>query len=585
MRGARKHGQAAAETASAPQAASAWRDWPGGRQAGIAFALALASAALYTLAMPGPPEGFDYLGQWRLLPFCLLPLILAARLRPRWAALSGFCFGILTYPGQLHWIVVVLGRYGGLPDWTSFGALALLAAYMALYSAAFCLLLAWMLDSRTRHGATARAIIAVWAPPVVWTGLDALRGVLLTGFPWMDLGYGLFRRPTLLTPADLGGHHLLTFTLVLVNAVAALLVFSLVKDRPASLRQRPASLSGAGPALAAVCCFLAALAGYAALRGAATREEIAEAPRLKVGVAQGNIEQDLKWTEGMMRETVARYLALSEKIAEAGLDLVVWPETALPFYPQDNPLGGEVAAFAAKHPKSPKLLVGAPLYRVEETAAGRETRHFNGALLLGRGEDGRGRVEGLYCKQHLVPFGEYVPMRRLLFFLGPVATIGDFSPGAASGPIPDAPGERNRAGVLICYESIFPAVARRAVAQGADFLANLTNDAWYGRSAAPVQSLAMATLRAVENRRALVRSANTGISGFVDPLGRISAETRLFTEDAVAEAIPLLRSKTFFTRMGHGFGFLCAFLILPLIAPALLARIERRRHGRAAPEA
>ena len=532
--------------------------------------------------MPGPPEGFDYLGQWRLLPFCLAPLILAARLRPRWAGLAGLCFGCLTYPGQLHWIVVVLGRYGGLPDWASFGALALLAAYMALYSAAFCLLLAWMLDARERRDPVRRALVAVWAPPVVWTGLDALRGVLLTGFPWMDLGYGLFRQPLLLAPADLGGHHLLTFALVLTNAALALGLRALADPAALAKRQCPTALRGSWPALTAAACLLATLAVYAVLRNAATKDEIADAPRLKVGVAQGNIEQDVKWTEGMMRETVNRYLALSEQIAGAELDLVVWPETALPFYPQDDPLGGEVAALAAKTAQSPKLLVGAPLYRVEETAAGRMVRHFNGALLLGRGEDGRGRVEGLYCKQHLVPFGEYVPLRRLFFFLGPVATIGDFSPGSASGPIPDAPGERGRAGVLICYESIFPAVARRAVAQGADFLANLTNDAWYGRSAAPVQSLAMATLRAVENRRALVRSANTGISGFIDPLGRISGETRLFTEEAVAEAIPLLRSQSLFTRMGHGFGFFCAALILPLAAPALLARIERRRAEKAA---
>ncbi len=528
------------------------------RQALYALTCALLSALLLNVAMPGLAA---WRGQALLLPCCLCPLLLAVRLWPRWAALAGLLFGVSAYCGQLNWIVIVLGRYGGLPPWLSWPALLLLSFYMALYSMSFCLLLSWI-----RRGVEARRsphalALALWTPPVVWTGLDALRGVLFTGFPWMDLGYGLFRTPFLLLPADLGGHHLLTFALVLCNAALALTLHALCAHVPRRKALMP---------LATAALFLALLTGYSLMRLMADKAEIAEASHIHVGFVQGNISQDLKWTEAFKQETLTRYLRLSAGLVEDGdVDLVVWPETALPFYPQDDPLTWRVVAFAAK---GPQLLLGAPLYQVEENREGQIVRHFNGALLLGRD----GQVLGSYHKQHLVPFGEYIPLKELLFFLEPlVVNIGNFAPGLQSGPL--APeGNALRPGLLICYESVFPAIAQKSTAQGANLLVNLTNDAWYGYSSAPVQSLAMTVLRAVENRRALVRAANTGISGFVDPLGRIRGETPLFTELAATERLPLIRSRTLFSRGGHAFGFFCALLILPLLTPLLFARLDRR---------
>lgn len=161
----------------------------------------------------------------------------------------------------------------------------------------------------------------------------------------------------------------------------------------------------------------------------------------------------------------------------------------------------------------------------------------------------------------------------IYFFLEPLAvSIDDFTPGRAKGPLTSG---NLHLGVLICYESIFPTIARDTTALGANVLVNITNDAWYGRSKAPVQSLAMAVLRAVENRRALVRSANTGISGFIDPLGRTSEESAIFTEAAAVASMPLMQSRTVFTRIGHRFGLLCALLILPLILPQFLRQLAK----------
>jgi apolipoprotein N-acyltransferase len=151
-----------------------------------------------------------------------------------------------------------------------------------------------------------------------------------------------------------------------------------------------------------------------------------------------------------------------------------------------------------------------------------------------------------------------------------VVNIDDFSAGTATGPLPLGP---MQLGMLICYESIFPEIAGASVIQGANLLVNITNDAWYGRSSAPYQSMAMAVFRAVENKRALVRAANTGISGFIDPLGRITEQTEIFTEAARVAQVPLFDLQTAFNRKGSYFGLACAVLIPPLL-------VFRRRRDR-----
>ena len=513
---------------------------------------ALLSAGLLALAMPGR------VGWWPLLFVALVPLLLVTlSARPGRSALVGFVCGLVTHLALLYWILIVLGRYGGLPLFLSLPGLVLLAAYMALYPAVFCALLS-LLAGRSWHRERPVASL-VWLAPVLWVGLDWLRSVLFTGFPWMDLGYGLYAQPQLIQSADLGGHHLVTFGVVLCNSLLVGIVDRQRRDVRWNVRRERGLLLLA-------CATLVFLFGYSAVRYRIAVQYGPRALQAQVAVVQGNVDQMVKWSPAFKTATVDTYLRLSrEAIGEADVELVVWPETALPFYPQRDQLTGRLAAFTGT--ANTWLLTGAPLFTLTPQTDGSElVRHYNGAILLGPD----GRIAASHAKQHLVPFGEYVPLRPYLPFLEPlVVSVGDFAAGTSDEPLALGP---MRLGMLICYESIFPEIARQSVTRGANLLVNLTNDAWYGRSSAPHQSMAMAVFRAVENKRALVRAANTGISGFVDPVGRIAERSGLFVEAALVSRMPLLDGQTVFNRQGHLFGPACAILI-----PLFLLLGGRRR--------
>ena len=513
---------------------------------------ALLSAGLLALAMPGR------VGWWPLLFVALVPLLLVAlNARPGRSALAGFVCGLVTHLALLYWILIVLGRYGGLPLFLSLPGLVVLAAYMALYPAVFCALLS-LLAGRSWHRERPVAAL-VWLAPVLWVGLDWLRSVLFTGFPWMDLGYGLYAQPQLIQAADLGGHHLVTFGVVLCNSLLVGIVDRQRRDVRWNIHRERGLLLLA-------CATLVFLGGYSAVRYRIAVHYGPRALQAQVAVVQGNVDQMVKWSPDFKTATVDTYLRLSrEAIGEADVELVVWPETALPFYPQRDQLTSRLAAFTGA--ANTWLLTGAPLFTLTPQTDGSElVRHYNGAILLGPD----GRIAASHAKQHLVPFGEYVPLRPYLPFLEPlVVSIGDFAAGTSDEPLALGP---MRLGMLICYESIFPEIARQSVTRGANLLVNLTNDAWYGRSSAPHQSMAMAVFRAVENKRALVRAANTGISGFVDPVGRIAERSGLFVEAALVSRMPLLDGQTVFNRQGHLFGPACAILI-----PLFLLLGGRRR--------
>lgn len=523
---------------------------------GLIVLSSLAAALLLALAMPG------HTGWWPLLFIGLSPLLqVTLSAPPGRSALAGFVFGLCYHLALLYWILIVLGRYGGLPPWLSLPALFLLAAYMACFPAAFSFFLS-LVAGRSRNRERSVAPL-VWAAPVLWVGLDYLRGILLSGFPWMDLGYGLFGQPKLIQAADLGGHHLITFCLVLCNGLVVGFIDRRRREHRWNIRRERRLL------LAAV-CFLVFIGGYSLIRFQAVERIAGTAASARIAVIQGNVDQAIKWSPATKEATVEGYLRLSrEALQSADAELVVWPETALPFYPQRDALIGRVVDFAVTH--NTWLLTGAPLYSITpgitpKTNGMDQVRYYNGAVLIGPD----GKIGGQHAKQHLVPFGEYVPLRRFLPFLEPlVVSIGDFSVGTDKGPLVLGP---MKLGMLICYESIFPDIARESVARGSNLLVNITNDAWYGRSSAPYQSMAMAVFRAVETRRSLIRAANTGISGFVDPLGRVTGQTALFTEAALSSRPPMLDLATVFSRNGHRFGAACCLSI-----PLLVVFRPRRR--------
>ena len=497
------------------------------------------------LALPGS------VALWQLLFVCLLPLFLwiSGAAGGKQAFGRGLLAGIIFYSLQLYWIVAVLTAFGGLPWIVSVFALFLLVFYMSIYLGLFAVCF-YRLNSK---GVISLLLAGV---PAVWVGLDWLRSWFLSGFPWMDFSYGLWSVPEALQTADLLGHHGLTFMIVLVN-----LVVYIIAGRRFNLLQKIGSA-----ALAALLLVGGWL--YSQSRWAEMLDRVEEAAVAEIGIVQGNIEQAKKWSPEERRKTVDIYLQLSGTLAEKKQpDLIVWPETALPFYPQGNELLYPIKAFLRK--SGTTLLTGAPWYEVVDWEK-RLFTFYNGSFMLAAS----GEVGGYYFKSHLVPYGEYVPLKKYMPFLAPlVEAVGDFTPGTVGPPLESG---QIRAGVLICYESIFPDIGRRWVENGANVLVNLTNDAWYGRSSAPHQSWAMTVLRAVETRRSLVRSANTGISGVIDPLGRVQSQSNLFVAWAETFTVPLLAGRSVYVGGGFLFAPICAAVGL-LVCGAVQIMDQRQK--------
>jgi apolipoprotein N-acyltransferase len=519
--------------------------------------LALGSGFLLFLSFPGAA------GFWPLAWVALVPLLLAIRnVSPGRAARLGLLTGMIHYVSLLYWIVIVLGRYGHLPWWVSVPALLLLALYMSSFLALFCVIVsrAWK----------QREVMVVWLGAFLWVGLDYIRSFLFSGFPWQDLAYSQYKALLLIQTADLTGHFGITFHIVLVNCVTTLL-FVLWRDNRAisqsslsvlmTVRIRQAWFYAVLPTF----CILLAVMTYNVLRYRQISEAIESSPKINIGVIQGNIEQDQKWSPSMRFGAIDKYSELSDEAIAQGGDppsLLVWPETALPFLISDNPYFSQLKKRLAEQDNI-WLLSGAPFYEKVEGSRLQESKRkilsYNSAYLF----TPEGEVSGRYDKQHLVPFGEYIPFSDYLPLPGPlVENIGNFSEGKSTGPLSCQGAE---IGVLICFESIFPKLARDRTSGGANLLVNITNDAWFGHSSAPWQHLSMTVLRAVENRRSLARSANTGISTIVDPLGRMAGSSPLFQPSYLVAEAPLLNEKTLFVSLGYYFGLLCLLVCVPLI--------------------
>ena len=260
-------------------------------------------------------------------------------------------------------------------------------------------------------------------------------------------------------------------------------------------------------------------------------------------------------------QTIERHQKLSRKALYPDTRLLIWPESSTPFYFQSEKDYQE-AIFDIIRDKDVFLLLGSPSMEVRE---GR-LYNYNSAFLLSPLQ----KVAGKYDKIHLVPYGEYIPLKHFFPFINKmVAGIGDFSSGDSISllGLPEA-----SFGVLICYEIIFPDLTRRFVKQGAQFLVNITNDAWFGKTSAPHQHLSMAVVRAIENRRYIARAANTGISAFIDATGEIKSASALFTESFLTGTIGIMDMKTFYTTYGDVFALISSLVSLLMLSYALLRK-------------
>jgi len=490
--------------------------------------LAVLSGLLLTASFP--KIGLDWLA-W----VALVPLFAAiANLSVKKSFRIGFIAGLIHYLSLLYWVVPVMRTYGYLPLYLSIAILFLFAAVLALFPAVFSAAAAAI--GRT----PARCLITM---PLLWIAVEYIRTHIFTGFPWALLGYSQYLRLHIIQMADLFGVYGVSFLIVLGNTAFFLVLSPITRqarqNKPISIRLRAAG----------VIFFVAGLLftwAYGSWRIKTTDVLAAASPSVRLAVVQGNVDQAVKWNPAFQDATVKTHNRLSLSAKSENPDLIVWPESATPFY-----------LFYNKEPTRKVLegiqkidtdfLIGSPSF------AGKEGSYvyYNSAYLIRP----RSKTVVKYDKAHLVPYGEYVPFKKWFPFLGKmVAQVGDFSPGKAGKTLP---WEKGPLGIQICYEIIFPALSRKMVKNDAVLLINITNDAWFGKTSGPYQHFSMTVLRAVENRRTLARAANTGISGFIDPAGRILTSTPLLQEAVLTRPLPLIRQKTFYTRFGDLFALAC----------------------------
>jgi apolipoprotein N-acyltransferase len=478
---------------------------------------------------------------WPLAWFGLVPMLLAIRGRaPRrafavaWVGWMAFSFVVL------YWIAPTVSNYTRITAPLAIAVLLLLCAASAVFVGAFGAALEWL---------AAAGISRIVAAPTLWVTLEWLRTFFPAEFPWAFLGYSQYSVLAVVQIADITAIYGVSAVLVFVNAALA----EMVRD---GLRRHAGLAIATAAAVAVVLGY-----GFVRLAQVETARAFAEVP---IGIAQGNVAQDEKWLPEKQGSTLDLYLRLSRKAVDEGARVVVWPEAALPFFLRYDPRARALQTFADETGAS--LLVGAPGF--ERPEDGGEPRQFNQAWLVVP-EVG---LEGPYDKIVLVPFGEYIPFGGLFGWVKvAVASVGEFGRGSRAvvfrGPEIASPQGPRPVGLapLICYEGIFPDLVRRFVRGGADVLVNISNDAWYGRTSAPHQHLAMAAMRAVENRVPMVRSTNTGISAVIEPTGRIRSRTGLFEETTFVAQVGIVEGGSPYTRIGDVFAYACVAGVLVLL--------------------
>ncbi len=504
-----------------------------------------------------------------ILPFCngnlwifawfgFVPVFLALNNKSRKEAFFLFFItGLIFWSGTIYWLIHVT-LPGTVP----------LIIYLALYFALFGLII----RPFTRNS-TPLTLIFVAS---VWVLLEYIRSHLFTGFPWALLGNSQYLNLPVIQIADITGVWGVSFLIMLVN----LTVYSLIAYRLSSATEHwrtPAkvlwrALIAQRKNYLIVFLLLAAVLSYGYYK-IYQLSTINYQLSTKVSVIQGNIPQELKWDPDPRAKyfIIDRYLSLSSRALKDRPDLIIWPEASLPVVAEEEPSFLEVIKDFAEERKV-NLLLGA--------VTTKDNLYYNSAILVSK----TGVLSQQYDKLHLVPFGEYIPLKDILPFLQAVVPIGEIVPGQEYTVFTlNAERRTQNAGrfaVLICFEDLFPEISRRFVKDGARFLVNITNDAWYKETSAPYQHLQASVLRAVENRVYLARAANTGVSGFINPAGRIISLARdnsgrtIFIEGYKTQGLGLSGRKglTFYSRYGDIFILLTVILAACGLAPCALRR-------------
>lgn len=486
-----------------------------------------------------PKTGLDWLAWIAFVP--LIVFTLRAN-RVRTAFWGGFIAGFVELLGLLVWMPEVLMRYGELSAllaWTAFGALL---ACLACYPALVCALIKYV--SRRRGEAW------VLLFPAAWTASEYVQNFFpFGGFPWLTIGYSQSERLTLIQIADAVGVHGISFLVLCSSTALSWLV----------LRKGRTARAYAPAALAVLLTGATLWYGRVSLN----RWETAGG-RYGVAMLQGNLsaEED----ESALRERFLHgYPRMAERLQAKSVDLLILPESPTPLsFDLDRGYRRVLEDLAGR------FSLGVVFSNIKSLEANGTWEYFNSAYFLDNG----GALRTVYDKMHLVPFGEYVPLKRLFFFIDAISKDVDaFNPGRER-RLTRLDGRS--ANAIICFEAVFPGLVRQFVRDGSELIINLTNDAWYGKSAAPYQHLAIARLRAVENRRYLLRAANSGISAVIAPSGRIRNSTGLFQEAVCEGRFDFVSYRSLFTRYGEVLVFLCVMISAGSLLPTSFVR---RRSG------
>jgi apolipoprotein N-acyltransferase len=439
-----------------------------------------------------------------------------------------------------------MATYGGLPMPVAVPINIALIAYLSLFPAVFA--------AASRRLIVRFGTLGLLASPMAWVATEVGRTRIFTGFPWVLLGYS---QTSVLPVAQLASVVGVYGVSLVVAAVSAAIVAAFAGSW----------LDGAGGSRSPVVRFAPFAVAVLFVLGAAAwgSRRVASRPwtqageAIRVGLVQGNVDQAIKWDPASAAQIFQDYVGYTRRAIFEGAKLVLWPESSTPFMFEEEPAGAAQLRNLARQ-AGVTLLFGS-----DQIERGTPARYYNSAFVI-RPD---GTTGGVYRKMHLVPFGEYVPMQQLLFFAAPLTEqVGTFSAGTSPELLPV---DGHLASVAICYEVIYPALVRSFVTGGSELLTTITNDAWFGRTSAPYQHFEQASMRAIETGRYLVRAANTGISGIVDPYGRVLAKTGIFEPAVLVGEARFLKTSTFYARHGDVAAYAC------VVIAALLLVLPRRR--------
>jgi len=453
----------------------------------------------------------------------LVPLLISINKQNKYICfLFGFLTGMVAYSGIMYWIVPTFIA-AGQSKLLGVLCLLLLSAYCSIYIGIFCIFLN-LFNS-------IKGIYFIFSLSSIWVILEYIRTYFLSGFPWGVLGYTQWKFLSLIQISEITGVYGISFLIVFINLAIGKFVIDKIEFKNKFKYILCTSL-----------IFLfCILYGYLRLN---LFQSGNNSKSINVVCLQGNIDQYKKWDKKYQKEIINTYTMLINKSMKTNPDLIIWPESSVPGY-----LLNEIDLYNYIR----EIIKKSKCYHIIGSVVYNKSKFYNSAILFSK----EGNPIEIYSKVHLVPFGETIPFKPFLSkYIKVLNELGDFTSGRDY-KIFHIKG--CDLGINICYESIFPEISRKITKKGAEILVNITNDAWYLRTSAAQQHFIFNIFRAIENRRTVIRCANTGITGFIDKYGRINKKTEIFSTLILEAVVNTNKFETIYTKFGDIFIFLCIF--------------------------